>query len=257
MSSRPGSVACALAMFALAATAQDRDAERDAIASWQGALRANLARLEQGAWARAETAGRELLEDLMRRLKEGEGSALLLGAALAQLAVAEAELGRAEEAAWHWDLARQLDPAFAAGAIGALGPAAARLERRPLRRRGEAAPGGVAHRLDQVSPPALLETPHIVFRASAEILRSFPRDLSVEVVVGSDGRVRDPVLSGSLINPGPMVLSLETLLSWRLEPAAISGAAVPVLLELDLPLTRGAVDRLGERLARSSAAEPR
>jgi len=259
MCSRSGLVAFVLAMLAIVATAQDRgDAEaRDAIGSWQAALRANLLQLQQGAWPQVETAGRELLEDLMRRLKEGEGSARLLGAALAQLAAAEAELGRNEEAAWHWDLARQLDPGLAAGAIGGLGPAAARLEVRPLRARGEARRGGVAHRLDEVVAPALLEAPHIVFRASAEVLRSFPRDLSVEVVVGADGRVRDPVLSGSLINPGPVVLSLETLLAWRLEPATISGATTPVLLEVGLPLTRGAVERLRERLARPVRAAPR
>ena len=48
---------------------------------------------------------------------------------------------------------------------------------------------------------------------------------------------------GSLVNPAPVLVSLEVLRDWRFTPATLADQPVAVLFELDLPLTRGATER--------------
>ncbi|HUF78537.1 MAG TPA: hypothetical protein VMR44_06475, partial [Thermoanaerobaculia bacterium] len=203
--------------------------------------------LRNGAWEEAHGAAGALVAELLGDLKGGPAGAGLLAAAYAQRALAEAGAGEREEALWSLGIATCLDAAFATAPLEAFGEAGARLD---TWRRAEPDPRAGAERFDTpgLVPPALLESPTIRFRASAEVLRAFDPNLAVEVVIDAEGRPRAPAVQGSLDNPSPVAASLEVLRRWRFDPARLDGRAVPLLALLELPLTPGAAERARETL---------
>lgn len=247
-------VFCGIALMLLAAHSGAQSGERtpqDTLADWQQRLRSTSQLLDAADWAAAEEQSRALLGELVTQLKAGESSAALLAASVAQLALAEAGLGRMADAIWNWQLAQNLNPGFRERGVGSYGIASERLDQGSLRGWNQPPVGRPVESLldPAVSPPKILHGPSIVFRASEEVLREFPRDLSVEVIVGVDGRAYHPVIRGSLINPAPVAVSLDVLREWRFEPATKNGVAVPVFLYLPLPLTEGAVEGVQAALA--------
>ncbi|HSL82690.1 MAG TPA: hypothetical protein VLF66_07925 [Thermoanaerobaculia bacterium] len=234
------------------------------VVRWQGELARVDGLLRAGAWIEARVGSAALVQILLSDLKGGPVGARLLATAYAQRALAEAGVEAREDALWSLRIAACLDPLFAEAPLDPFGDAGRRLDawRRAEPDLGvdfgadpEKDPRAGALALDTpgLEPPALLEAPTIVFRASAEVLRAFDPELAVELVVGADGLPRAPAVRGSLDNPSPVAASLETLRRWRFEPARLDGRPVPVLLTLDLPLTRGAADRARERLERLRA----
>ena len=155
--------------------------------------------------------------------------------------------GRMEDAIWHFHEAENLNPKFRTASLSAYGSGGQKLERHRLRELGQGGRAGAVERLGNadrgIEPPAILASPFMIFRASAEVLRAFPRDLRVELIIDTEGRVREPVVIGSLVNPAPVLVSLEVLRDWRFTPATLADQPVAVLFELDLPLTRGATER--------------
>lgn len=259
MGARPAvsaSLLAALAAFATLVSSPAAAAEPSpSVVRWQGELARLDGLLRAGAWAEAREGSAALVEELLADLKGGPEGARLLATAYAQRALAEAGVEAREDALWSLRIAACLDPLFATAPLDPFGDAGRRLGawRRAEPDFGadlEAGPRAGALSLDTpaLEPPAVLEAPTIVFRASAEVLRAFDPALAVELVVGADGRPRAPAVRGSLDNPSPVAASLEALRRWRFEPARLDGAPVPVLLTLDLPLTRGAADRARERL---------
>ena len=160
-----------------------------------------------------------------------------LGGAVARLAVAEAGLGRTEDAIWHWQVAQNLDRgALSAKALASFGDAGATVARHPLRQAGEPTQGATVYRADGAAsgiqaarklagdPPALsavvLETP-------------IPKALHVEAIVDAEGRLRAPVVIGAGA-PGMIWEALEALRGWRYEPARKGGEAVAVYRDVRL-----------------------
>lgn len=227
---------------------------------WQGELARVDGLLRAGAWAEAREGSAALVEELLSDLKGGPEGARLLATAYAQRALAEAGVEARDDALWSLRIAACLDPLFATAPLDPFGDAGRFLDawRRAEPDFGrEPHAGTLAVDAPGLEPPAVLEAPAIVFRASAEVLRAFDPALAVELVIGADGRPRAPAVRGSLDNPSPVAASLETLRRWRFEPARLAGEPVPVLLTLDLPLTRGAADRARQRLeALRGASEP-
>ncbi|HEX6199698.1 MAG TPA: hypothetical protein VF150_05490 [Thermoanaerobaculia bacterium] len=230
------------------------------VVRWQGEIVRVDGLLRAGAWAGAREGAAALVEELLSDLKGGPEGARLLATAYAQRALAEAGVEAREDALWSLRIAACLDPLFAAAPLDPFGDAGRRLDAwRRAEPDLEAGPRAGALSLDtpDLEPPAVLEAPTIVFRASAEVLWAFDPALAVELVIGADGRPRAPAVRGSLDNPSPVAASLETLRRWRFAPARLAGEPVPVLLTLDLPLTRGAADRAREALeARRGPSEP-
>jgi len=168
---------------------------------------------------------------------------------MAQLALAEA--GRsapdsAAAAAWHLEVATILNPAFREASFAEFGELGGRLvAARAGRAEGDPVEGEVLPTapVPGLEPPELLESPHMVFRASREVLEALDPQLRVTFVVDRQGEVRRAAVEGRLDNPAPVLLSLELLRAWRFAPARLGERAVPVRYTLDLPLTEGAVVR--------------
>lgn len=217
------------------------------VARWQAELARVDGLLRAGSWQAAGDAAGALVAELVRDLKGGPDAAGLLAAAYAQRSLAEAGVGEREAAVWSLAIATCLEPGFIDAPLGLFGEAGERLG--AWRRAGpDPRAGAVRSDAPGLVPPSLLESPPIVFRASAEVLRAFDPDLAVEVVIDAEGRPRAPVVRGSLDNPSPVAASLEALGRWRFEPARLEGRPVPLVVVLELPLTQGVADRTRQTL---------
>jgi hypothetical protein len=215
-------------------------ADEDTATRWHRTLVENQRRVQAAEWEAAYPVARDLVSELVAALKGGGAGRQLLAAAYCQRALAEAGLGRMEDAVWSFVIAQNLNPDFRVTPLAAFGAAGEALEGHRL----PDSHGGVLdlERLELV-PPLVVESPTIVFRAAPEILALFDRTMTVEVVIGPEGRPRDPIVRGVLDNPSPVALSLEALRAWRFEPAHLEGRAVACRVTLALPLTRGAAER--------------
>ncbi|HEX4965796.1 MAG TPA: hypothetical protein VF173_33615 [Thermoanaerobaculia bacterium] len=181
----------------------------------EGPLESLDAQLRNGQWAEA----REGSLALVARTRTSP-LASMLAPAVARLALAEAGMGRQDDAVWHWHLAQNLDRSVLEGKeLAAFGTAGEILARSPLRRADEAPRGlTVLPATDpEVRPGRLLAGP--APKLSAEVAAiGAPKGLKLQVVIDPDGRLRDPVVLGAEV-PGVVWEVLEGLRSWRYEPA--------------------------------------
>lgn len=151
-----------------------------------------------------------------------------LAAATAMRAIAEAGMGRSDDAAWHWDMALNLHPDIAKMDFTPYGPAAAGLQGRQLR--AVDASGGPT-RLDAASRPEIQPA-----RVSKERFPVFAKSIwghrfaVVEVIVGTDGQPRKPILLPSQKDGGPAMAYavLEAVRQWRFKPARLEGKPLEV-----------------------------
>ena len=208
-------------------------------------LRRTQALLTVGSYDEAHRAALALVDELAGSLKGGPGANELAATALAQLAVAEAGRGQTDEAVWHLQMAESFNPAFRGAPFAEFGAAGEALV--AARRAAEAKPADaevveIITRGD-LEPPRVLESRHVVFRASREVIEALDPELAVEFVIDRDGRPRRPRVRGRLDNPGAVLLSLEVLRVWRFTPPRLGGEPAAARYAVDLPRTEGAARR--------------
>jgi len=188
--------------------------------------------LRAGQWETARTAV---------LVKIGVGRKMLfapyLAKAVGRLAVAEAGLGREEDAVWHWHIAQNLDrAALPEKALATFGKAGELLARNPLREVDQAPRGWTVLRTvdsaADVRPEQKVEGELPPLSAEVGQLAA-PKSLEVQVVVDAEGRLREPVVIAGGV-PGMIWETLEGLRSWRYEPARQGDRAVAVFRALTL-----------------------
>lgn len=190
------------------------------------------AKLRAGQWEVAHALAVEQVESARGTLRPAH-----LGGAVVRLAVAEAGLGRTEDAIWHWHVAQNLDRgALSAKALASFGDAGATLARHALRQAGEPVAGTTVYRADGAAsgiraarkvagdPPAL---------STVVSQLPVPKALHVEAIVDAEGRLRAPVVIGTGA-PGMIWEALEALRGWRYEPARKGDEAVAVYRDVRL-----------------------
>jgi len=204
-------------------------APEKALARWKADLQSQEERLRRQEWKAVAKTSRDLVEEMVDEMLAGEESATMLALAVVQQAVAESGLGHQEEAVWLLHLAQNLDARYRDVELGSYGPAGAELERFRLRQAGEA-PAAWPRLLteDSLQAPRLLRQKEA--RTPAALAGALvTADVEVEMGVGSDGRVIEPVLLTAPEYPSLAFVTLESLRGWRFEPARASGVAVPAL----------------------------
>lgn len=218
-----------LAFLLIPAQLPAQPAPEEDFARWRTALQSQEGRLRRQEWKAVAKDSRDLIEEMVDRLLVGEASATMLALAVVQQAVAESALGNQEDALWLLHLAQNLDARFRDATLGSYGPAGEELERFRLRQLGD--PPAAWPQLPaegSFQPPRVLrqkepKTPGALARALVAV------DVEVEMAVGPDGRVLEPVLLTKPEYPSLAFVVLESLRGWRFEPARASGAAVPAL----------------------------
>jgi TonB family protein len=182
--------------------------------------------LGRGDWAAAEAEARAAIAEGT----QDRGSDLVTP--LSQLAVAEAGLGRDEDALWHWQTAQAMGCTRDLSRHGA----PAQLLAKTLARRLGQAPAGVVVRREgdgggPLTPARKIsgEDPRL-----SGTLSALPLGIRVEVIVDREGRPHDPVVAASTL-PALTHVVLEALRGWRFTPAQADGEPVASFYELNIP----------------------
>lgn len=208
-------------------TSQEREGTA---AAWQARLREIGERLLAEEWMAAEREATTLVGEMSEQIVGGAGTDLLLGAATAYRALALAGMDRGSEAIWHWQVAQQLFPQVVEIDLDAFGTRVGALTMHPPRRRA----GGErsAERTDgEFVPPRRLTSPPPRFPAG-RAFEGLVVDVVVQVIVGVDGRPKEPLI---LESKGELTLvwaALEALRQWTFEPATRDGVPEPSLYRL-------------------------
>lgn len=222
------SVAFGLVFFLVFVLPAHAESEKD-FARWRAELKSQEDRLRRQEWTVVAKDARRIIEEMVDGLVAGEASATMLALAVVQQAVAESGLGHQEEAVWLLHLAQNLDARYRDVVLASYGPAGAELERFRLRQPGEAPTAGPKLPAEgSYQPPRVLrqkdpKTPDAL--AYARIAA----DVEVEMMVGPDGQVLEPVLLNEPKYPSLVFVVLESLRGWRFEPAHATGVPVPAL----------------------------
>ena len=202
----------------------------DAAAGWQRALRDIGSQLLAEEWAAAEAACETLAAELTDTIVGGTGADVLLAMTATYRAIALSGLGRGDEAVWDWQVAQQLFPDVRQLDLAAFGPAGSYLGLHPPRRPAVERPDGPPRRgavepLVEVAAPAP-ECP------AGQAFHGLSVDVVVQVVVGEDGRPREPLILSSSGEHTLVWATLEALRSWRFEPARRDGRPEAALYKL-------------------------
>jgi TonB family protein len=198
---------------------------------WQNQLQAIGAALIDGKFVAAEQASAGLADVMADQIVGGVGADLLFGITTAYRAAALVGQGRIEQGVWHWQVAQQLFPQVAEIDLARFGPDAAILAEHPPRvPRAENANSGSGSGGAFV-PPRRVESPLPRF-PSGRALRGLKVDVVVQVVVGVDGRPREPVILDSRGEVTLVYSALDALSRWVFEPGRRDGVAEPALYKL-------------------------
>jgi TonB family protein len=185
-------------------------------------------RLRRGEWQAVHAAAHEMVIELVTAGSE-DGR---LASALRALALAEAGIGRVDEAVWHWQVVQNLKPGLVLDPA-AYGEAGALLARHKLRRPGEAPAGLGAVAASDLgagsTPPRKIagDDPKIPSSLAAS---GAPRWARLQVVIDTQGRALEPVVLAGRSEAFQWA-ALEAVRTWRFEPARREGQPVAVLLE--------------------------
>lgn len=172
----------------------------------------------------------ELLDRVIRSSWREPDLHRVLAALDVQRAIFESVLGRDQAARWHVHTALNLDPS-APDRLGRYGERAAPLRGISLREEGRLPDGSrPSHRfatsgyepVEVVRPPSTGDFANVWARRE-----QFP-EVQVEVVVGVDGRVRQPVLISTWVPPVVAHWTLERIRTadYEIRPARIDGEPI-------------------------------
>jgi TonB family protein len=187
----------------------------------------------RAAYRRAEDLGREMMHSFMG----GPAVEAYLGTVTTLRAIAAYQLGRPDEALWHWYVACQLSPRVATYQMTAYGEAGPFLKENIPR---DAAPGEEGPRSpddeashlddDRIEPPRKRRTVSPEFPFGK--LGNPDVEVVVEAIIDKQGRVRNPRIATSHGELTLVYAVLEALRQWEFEPGTLDGEPVNVYYTL-------------------------
>jgi TonB family protein len=179
--------------------------------------------LKAGKYAEALKLDDTIIEQMGEHYVSGDAAAQLLAIAVAHKALALAGLGREEEAVWFWHSAIAIYPAIARSDMSMFGA--------PGRFLSEHRPEQIVS--DAVAKGAHIEPPKTVTRVEPKYPSASLRDAAqaavvVECIIGTDGRVHAPHVTGDIPAPFIAYAALDALRQWRFTPATADGKPISV-----------------------------
>lgn len=215
----------------LAFAAHARDDRRDLLQTWQERMADTESALKAADYRRAVRLANRTVSEMAERLGTGERPTELFSSALTQKALAHAGLGERAEAAWYWHIATCLDPKLAETALDPYGDAATVLQECSERKGVESAASVEEFVTRGIEPPKLVKQRKPNYPHGAQYF-GVKGDLVVEVIVASDGSVREPRIVTPLPAPSLSYAALEAVKGWRFEPARVAGQPIDVVYNL-------------------------
>jgi hypothetical protein len=211
----------ALSLTTLVVLGSTARAQSPMAETWKGRATEIQAHLAAGEWKQAERKAAKLGRSLMEQVRENEAAPGAFARVAAWRALALAEMGKAEDAAWFWFSALALSPEVADLDFGVKAPHWEKL--RDLRPTLE----GRHNTPDQfrvVAPkPLVRDRPDFPGNLPAE------GDLVVDTLLTPAGRLRDPiVVEDTTGSSAKRYAALEALVRWRYTPATLDGAPIEI-----------------------------
>ncbi len=191
---------------------------------WRSEVNQTAATLQAGDYANSLKAAERVLSHMVDQLGAGGADDEMLATALTHKAMANAGLGKVDEALWYWYIAQEISPAVAKKDLSAFGAPGEFLKRHPMSDADTSAAGRV--------------TPARVLR---QVLPKFPPgasrfgiggDLVVQIVIDKSGQATLPRIVRALPAPTLSFVALEALKHWQFEPARRNGEPVPIVFDL-------------------------
>ena len=194
--------------------------------------------LRNHKWKTGLRQARRLTDTVVRRSWYGKELKQMLSELALYQAVAEANLGRRDDALWHWHIAQNLDFKIRQRDLAPYGEAGKLLYEFPLRARGEVPTGFVVPetyptgpRLDRPRKPEMPTPPTVLNNTGAAIEGS--GDFKAEVIIDENGEFHQPVVLSPYLHPIVIYASLEWLRKWApFEPALFEGEPADFMDEI-------------------------
>jgi TonB family protein len=201
-------------------------------AHWKAELKQADRQLRAQQWQEAGKKAQRVADEMVDNVGTRSEAAHSLAVATAVVALAEAGLGHREDAEWLWDSALNLDPSISQTDVAGYGPAAAELRKRSLRSKAKEDETTLEHKG--------VEAPRVIYKTKPNYPEALRRlgvagDVAVSVIIGTDGRQRQPlIVDAHAGGPALKYLALDTLRQWRFEPAKLVGQPVQVYYVLTI-----------------------
>jgi TonB family protein len=192
--------------------------------NWRSEVNQSAASLHAGNYAKSLKVIDDILSRMVDRLSAGGADDELLATTLTYKALANAGLGKVDDALWYWYIAQEISTSAAKTDLSAFGAPGEFLKNHPLSKPNTSARGAVT--------PA---------RVLKQVLPKFPSgasrfglggDLLVQIVIDRNGQPTLPRIVRSLPAPTLSFVALEALKHWQFEPARRNGEAVPAIFDL-------------------------
>lgn len=199
---------------------------------WDEQLAELEGEIERGKYERALRRADKLTRKMVLEMGAFPAEAGPLARAATVLALAQAGVGRRDDALWTWTIAQNLDVAQRRRPdLERFGEPGRLLADHPLRLPGTQPDGTGVMRRSLTASPEVIDAE---VRASCGSLRysrdvPAPPPVEVEVVIDADGWPRQPVLLAPHRHPGFAYMVLDGLRRWRFQPAEAEGSTVAVL----------------------------
>jgi TonB family protein len=192
--------------------------------NWQNEVSQSAATLRSGNYANSLKIADQVLSAMVERLGAGGADDTMLATALTHKALANAGLGKINEALWYWYIAQEISPAVAKSDLSTFGAPGEFLKRHPLTD-FDASPAG------RVTPARIVKQVMPKFPPGASRF-GIGGDLVVQIVIDANGQPTLPRIVHALPAPTLSFVALEALKRWQFEPARQNGEPVPIVFDL-------------------------
>src|SRR5688572_525881 len=203
-------------------------AAADPILEWRQKVKKSAALLKAGEYDQSLRITNRIISEMVDLLGPGDGSMQSFGIVLTHRALANAGLGRYDDALWYWHIVLGLYPRLATADLSAYGAAGKFLKDNPLPPQTEPQP---PQNDPDITPPVPVRTRKPRFPPGAQAFE-VEGHLIVDVVITPGGTVTYPRILKSLPAPTLSYVALEALRKWRFEPARKNGEPIASIFNL-------------------------
>ncbi|HEX7680995.1 MAG TPA: energy transducer TonB [Thermoanaerobaculia bacterium] len=191
---------------------------------WRGDVNQSAATLRAGNYANSLKIIDHVLSDMVEQLGSGGADDEMLATVLTYKALANAGLGKVDDALWYWYIAQEIYAAAAKSDLSSFGAPGEFLKRHPFSiaeptTRGKVIPARV---VKQVLPK---------FPAGASRF-GIAGDLVVQIIIDKNGQPTLPHIVRPLPAPTLSFVALEALRHWQFSPAESNGAPISMAFAL-------------------------
>lgn len=199
---------------------------------WGQKINQSAGLLQKGDYKAALKIDERLIKDMEEMLGPGDAGAQVFGTVVTHKALAEAGLGKYDDALWYWHTALALFPRLVEADLSTFGEAGKYLKEHPPGAVRERSPGqSMPMPAKGITAPKIIKKVEPVYPEGANTF-DVGGLLIVAVIIDKEGRVTTPHVLRALPAPTLSYAALEAVHQWRFEPGRIDGEAVPVVFNL-------------------------